>query len=85
MKVGSNRQTRVYLNGEVMHEYSGYRENWVEDTVAEIDLKAGVNVLVFKAVNWRNPGLGSIWFTDHAGSPIEGLSVTLDPNDLEEN
>ena len=49
------------------------------DTVSGIELKAGLNVLVFKVVNERVDWGGSVRITDAAGQVVKGLRVTLDP------
>jgi eukaryotic-like serine/threonine-protein kinase len=86
MKVGSIGSARVYLNTELVYEFIGSRVVVVdEDTIAEMTLKSGINVIVFKAVVTGSRWKGSLRFMDNNGNPIEGLSVTLDPNDLIEN
>jgi hypothetical protein len=44
-----------------------------------VELKAGQNLLVFKAVNETLSWQGSIRFTDVAGQPVKGIRVTLTP------
>ncbi len=51
-----------------------------EDEFTGVELKAGVNVLVFKVVNATRGWAGSVRFVDAAGNPIPGLSVTLKPD-----
>jgi hypothetical protein len=46
--------------------------------VIGVELKAGLNRLVFKVVNETFGWTGSIRFTDSAGQPVKGLRVTLD-------
>jgi hypothetical protein len=52
-----------------------------QDVVTGVELKAGVNVLVFKVLlGGRNGGRhAAIHFTDAAGNPVKGLQVTLQP------
>ncbi len=50
-----------------------------QDTVSGIELKAGLNVLVFKVVNREGAWGGSVRLTDAGGHPVKGISVTLDP------
>ena len=80
MLVGSDDEAKVYLNGMQVHQSPGTR-NFVadQDTVPDIALKAGLNVLVFKVVNEGGNWQGSIRFTDTAGQPLKGIRVTLDP------
>jgi hypothetical protein len=51
-----------------------------QDTVSDIALQAGLNVLVFKVVNQRVDWAGSVWITEADGNPVPGVSVTLDPD-----
>jgi hypothetical protein len=78
--VGSDDEAKVYLNGMQVHQSPGTR-NFVadQDTVPDIALNAGFNVLVFKVVNEGGNWQGSIRFTDTAGQPLKGIRVTLDP------
>ena len=41
--------------------------------------QAGLNVLMFKAVNELSRWQGSVRFTDAPGQPVKGISVTLTP------
>ena len=82
LKVGSEDESRVYLNGKLIQENLSTSDFWVDqDPAAGQELKAGLNVLVFKVVNedfvWR----GSVRFTDAMGQPLKGIRVTLDPED----
>ncbi len=80
LKVGSDDQCRVYLNGRLVHQslaVRGYEED--KDVVGGLDLKAGVNVLVFKVVNEVAGWEGSVRLTDPDGNPLKGIRVVLDP------
>ena len=80
VKVGSDDQSKVYLNGrEIYRRQEGRSYVPDQDVVTGVDLKAGVNVLVFKVVNETLDWQGSIRFTDAAGQPVKGLRVTLAP------
>ncbi len=80
LKVGSNDQSKVYLNGRLIYECSFPRVYYDDqDVAAGVDLKAGTNVLVFKVVNELAAWLGSVRLTDPAGQPLKGIRVTLDP------
>jgi hypothetical protein len=80
MLVGSDDESKVYLNGKQIYEYSVGRGFLVDqDTVADITLNAGLNVLVFKVVNEFDAWKGSIRFTDAQGNPVKGIKVTLHP------
>ena len=50
-----------------------------QDEVRVVELKPGLNVLVFKVVNIVRYWKGSIRFTDAQGNPVKGIRVTLDP------
>jgi hypothetical protein len=80
MKVGSDDEAKVYLNGTEIYR-RGELRSFVpdQDVVAGVRLKAGLNVLVFKVVNETSAWAGSIRFTDAAGQPVKGIRVTLVP------
>jgi hypothetical protein len=79
MKIGSDDQSKVYLNGRLVYQNLQARPYISDQDTATVDLKAGLNVLVFKVVNEVDYWLGSIRFTDSAGQPVKGLRVTLTP------
>jgi dipeptidyl aminopeptidase/acylaminoacyl peptidase len=82
LKVGSDDQSRVFLNGHLGYENRAARGLTLdEDTVAEVELEAGLNVVVFKVVNRDGPWEGSLRFTDQDGNPLRGLVVTLNPTE----
>ena len=81
LKVGSDDQSRVYVNGTKVYENvrgRGLRPD--EDTVTGVELRAGRNVVVFKIVNVSGPWGCSLRFTDANNQPVEGLKVTVDPD-----
>jgi len=80
MLVASEDEAKVYLNA--MQVYKAPRPHGsiaVEDTVSDLALNPGLNVLVFKVVNEFRTWKGSIRFTDAQGNPVQGITVTLDP------
>ncbi|HVR34740.1 MAG TPA: WD40 repeat domain-containing protein, partial [Methylomirabilota bacterium] len=80
MLVGSDDEAKVYLNGKQIYKYPFGRGFVVDqDTVPDIALNAGLNVLVFKVVNEFVDWKGSVRFTDAQGNPVKGIKVTLDP------
>ena len=84
MLVGSDDESKVYLNGKLIHTRAvgqGFVAD--RDTVPDISLEAGLNVLVFKVVNEFVDWKGSIRFTDAQGNPVKGIQVTLDPDTME--
>jgi WD40 repeat protein/serine/threonine protein kinase len=81
MKVGSDDEARIYLNGKEIYRNEIARACVPDqDEVAGIELRAGLNVLVFKVVNGINDWQGSVRFTDAAGQPLKGIRVTLNPD-----
>ena len=83
MLVGSDDEAKVYLNGKQIHKYPSARGFVADqDTVPDITLNAGLNVLVFKVVNEIGDWQGSIRFTDAQGNPVKGIKVTPPPPSL---
>ncbi len=81
MKVGSDDQAKIYLNGkEIYRNEIGRACVPDQDEVAGIELRAGLNVLVFKVVSGTSDWQGSVRLTDAAGQPLKGIRVTLDPD-----
>lgn len=83
LKIGSDYHAKLYLNQQKI--YDRVNPATVEpdrDTVTGVELKAGLNVLVFKVVKADKddslPWGGSVRFTTINGSPVTGLTVTLD-------
>jgi hypothetical protein len=78
--IGSDDQTKVYLNGKPVDRWSPPR-SWTPDSdiVTGITVNAGLNTLDFKVVNVGGDWSGSILITDANSQPVPGLSVTLDP------
>jgi WD40 repeat protein len=80
LRIGSDDQAKIFLN-----EHEVYRSTKTQDwepernTVSGIELKAGLNVLVFKVVNELVGWEGSVRISDAAGQSVKGLRVTLDP------
>jgi WD40 repeat protein len=80
MKVGSDDESKIYLNGKEIYRRDS-RRSFVpdQDVVRDVELRVGRNVLVFKVVNDHGEWLGSVHLTDAAGQPVKGLRLTLDP------
>lgn len=79
MVIGSEDQTKVYLNGKEIYRCSEPRYYLQDqDVVPGLELKAGLNVLVLKVVNQTAHWKASIRFTDREGRPVPGLRTTLD-------
>jgi hypothetical protein len=80
MLVGSDDQTKIYLNGDAIHEHHVLRALTPdEDTIDNVTLEAGRNVLVFKVVNAEGSWGGCIRFVDRTGLPAKGIRVSLMP------
>jgi hypothetical protein len=80
MEVGSENQSKVYLNGNEIYRYDKPRKFVADqDVVSGIDLKKGVNVVMFKVVNEDDNWQASLRFTDAAGQPVKGIRVGLIP------
>jgi WD40 repeat protein/serine/threonine protein kinase len=80
LKIGSDDQAKVYLNGREAYrcrKVRGLRRD--EDTVANVTLKQGTNVLVFKVVNQEYDWKGCLRFVDQDGNPVHDLQVQLPP------
>ncbi len=78
--VGSDDMARVYLNEKEVYRSLDLR-GWKADgdEVNGLELKAGLNVVIFKVVNGSAGWAGSVRFVDAAGKPVPGIKVTLDP------
>jgi hypothetical protein len=80
MHVGSDDGALVYLNGRKVYE-SEFRRSFIldEDAVEDISLNHGVNVVVFKIINFASNWAGSLRFSHPDGSRIEGLRDASTP------
>jgi hypothetical protein len=80
LKIGSNDEAKVYLNGkELIKNESTRVTEKDQDTVANITLNKGVNVVVFKVVNELRAWSGALRFTDKNDAPVKNLKVQLTP------
>jgi serine/threonine protein kinase/tetratricopeptide (TPR) repeat protein len=80
LRVGSDDQAKVYLNGKEVYKFVHRRAFHLEqDEVKPLALRKGVNVLVFKVVNETEAWAGSLRFVDQKGRPAEGLRFRLEP------
>lgn len=78
--MGSNDQGKVWLNGKEVVKFAETRTLDPDtDKAANLTLKAGVNVVVFKVINENNNWQGCLRFTDAAGKPLAGLTLKLAP------
>lgn len=81
LKMNSNDQGKVYLNGKELVKFTDTRslEKDAEDTATGVTLKKGVNVLVLKVVNEENNWQGSVRFLNAAGKPVTDLTIATKP------
>ena len=77
LKVGSDDQIKVYLNGKAIHSHDEGRPlEKDEDNIAGLSLRKGRNVLVVKVVNEEDDWAMSARFVDKDGKPVTGLKAT---------
>lgn len=80
LKMGSNDQGKVYLNGKLLLKASDPRTlDKDADTARNVTLNKGVNVVVFKLFNEGNDWQGCLRFTDSSGKPVTDLFIRVDP------
>ena len=81
LRMNSNDQGKVYLNGKELVRFADTRtlEKDAEDTAANVTLKKGVNVVVLKVVNEENNWQGSVRFMNAAGKPVTDLKIQMQP------
>lgn len=77
LRMNSNDQGKVYLNGDEIIKFTEGRtlEKETEDSARNVSLKKGVNVLVLKVVNEENNWQGSVRFMTQTGKPVTDLKV----------
>jgi WD40 repeat protein/serine/threonine protein kinase len=80
LQVGSDDQSKVYLNGHEIYKDVRARALVALDPTPPVPLRKGTNVLVFKVVNQYHEWLGCVRFIDREGNPAVGLRVSLTPN-----
>jgi len=80
LKLGSDDQVKVYLNGKLIHSNDEARPFELdEDSVPGLALKKGLNSLVVKVVNEEEDWELSARFIDKDGKPVPGLTATTKP------
>ena len=81
LKMNSNDQGKVYLNGKELVKFTDTRtlEKESEDSATGVTLKKGTNVLVLKVVNEENNWQGSVRFLNAAGKPVTDLKIADAP------
>ena len=80
LKMGSNDQGKVYLNGKVVLKATEPRAlDQDTDIARNVTLNKGVNVVVFKIFNEGNDWQGCLRFTDTAGKAVTDLVIQMEP------
>jgi hypothetical protein len=81
LKMGSNDEGKVFLNGKLLLKTSeGRALDQDSDTARDITLNKGINAVVFKIFNeggsdWQ----GCLRFTDASDKPVTNLVIRLEP------
>jgi hypothetical protein len=80
LKMGSNDQAKIYLNGKEVLKFAETRVLEKDsDTADNVTLAKGVNVVVFKIINEMNNWQGCLRFVTADGKPVKGYEVKLTP------
>lgn len=80
LKMGSNDQGKVYLNGKLLLKNAEPRPlDQDSDVARNVTLNKGVNVVVFKVFNEGNDWQGCLRFTETTGKAVTGLVIQLEP------
>jgi hypothetical protein len=80
LKMGSNDQGKVYLNGKPLLKATEPRALEQDaDLARNVTLNKGVNVVVFKIFNEGNDWQGCLRFTDAGGKAVTNLVIQLEP------
>jgi hypothetical protein len=76
LKIGSDDQSKVYLNGKEVGKVTEARAlDKDQNSYEGLTLKKGSNTIVFKVINEGGDWSGCARFTDKDGKPIKGLKV----------
>jgi len=75
MKIGSDDQCRVYLNGKEVVSYADCRALEKDQDSAQVTLRQGTNVLVAKVVNCNNEWAFCVRFADADDRPLTTLKA----------
>jgi hypothetical protein len=79
LRVSSDDQAKVYVNGQQIYEFRMSRSLTVLDKPVPVALRRGTNVLVFKVVNEIMTWEGCVQLVDKAGRPADGIRIKLTP------
>jgi len=78
MLMSSNDQGKTFLNGKMVAKNAESRSiEKDQDTIKDLTLNKGVNVIVHKVVNEQNNWQGAIRFMDKAGKPVKNVKIQL--------
>ncbi len=79
LRLGSDDDLKVFLNGEPIHEFAGSRTRAPGNDEVELLLRPGENILLLKVCQ-RNADWGfDLELTDDIGSPLEGVTLAARP------
>jgi dipeptidyl aminopeptidase/acylaminoacyl peptidase len=78
-QVASDDQAKLYLNGREVYQQRSM--GWLQglDKVSPVELRKGLNVLVFKVVNETGLWQSCLRFVDAQGRPGQGIRFKLTP------
>ena len=79
MGFGSDDGVKVWLNGEVVHEFRGPRGHSSFADVETVTLNAGWNTLLVKVSQGSGGWAASVGFRDSEGEPIGNLRCVAEP------
>jgi tetratricopeptide (TPR) repeat protein len=79
LRVGSDDQAKVYLNGKEIYQSKEIRVLDLDDDEVPIELRTGSNVLVFKVVNEEVEWGGSLHIVGKDGGEAKGIEYRLEP------
>jgi WD40 repeat protein/serine/threonine protein kinase len=80
MRVLTDDFGKIYLNQREIYKTTKLTDSDPDrDRVENVELREGLNVLVFKVVNGFGQWKGSVWLTERDGRPVKGIRVTLAP------
>jgi len=75
MKIGSDDQCKIWLNGKEVFKYTDERAADKDQDTVDVNLQKGVNVLVVKVVNVKADWSFCVRFTDKSDKPLLKLKA----------
>jgi hypothetical protein len=79
-RAGTNDSGKIYLNGKSILSAEAARAiEKDQETMKDVTLNKGVNVIVFKVVNDTNNWAGCLRFMGKDGKPVQNFKVVLTP------